>query len=245
MLLESAETSQKRRFSKECQSSLVAITLAFQAANERVAEAPASYFRALKEADAIGKPFPEDEDYDIILGVDDRFWIYRNRIFLDVHNVEKCQVTKQVLYQIIDSEDENFKYYWRRALNSFNLAFQEDVGSVAARYAKQYALDLLEHRDKAAKHVDLISDELSRTGYEELLEAILDKIRFLERFKAVYDARDINHQAEPIYHLYPMETRRNSPKIHSESQKQLPVGSQLMRNLSITKHNYRLATLRH
>jgi len=231
MLSESAETSQKKAFSKECHSSLVAIALTFQSANECVAEVPAAYFRALREADAIGKPLPDEEDYDIILGVDDRSWIYGNRIFQNRYNVEECQVTEQVLDKIIDLDDTNFNYYWRRALNSFNLAFQEGVGSVAARYAKQYALDLLEHRDKAAKHVDLISDELRRKGYEELLEGILDKIRFLERFKAVYDARDNDHQAEPIYHLYPMETRRNPPKIHSESQKQLPVGSQLIEKL--------------
>jgi hypothetical protein len=35
---------------------------------------------------------------------------------------------------------------------------------------------LLEHRDKVAKHVDLISDELRRKGYEELFKGILDKI---------------------------------------------------------------------
>jgi hypothetical protein len=231
MLSEGTEISQKKAFSKECQSSLVAIALTFQSATMRVAEVPAAYFRALREADAIGKPHPGDEDYDILLGVDDHIWIYRNKIFRDPQNVEECQVTEQVLDRIIDSEDETFNYYWRRALNSFNLAFQEGVGSVAARYAKQYALDLLEHRDKAAKHVDLISDELRKKGYEELLEGILDKIRFLERFKAVYDARDNDHQAEPIYHLYPMETSRNPPKIHSESQKQLPVGFQLMKKL--------------
>jgi len=231
MLSESAETSQKKIFSKECQSSLVAIALAFQSANECVAEVPAAYFRALREADAIGRPYPDDEDYDIILGVDDHFGIYRNRIFQNEHNVEECQVTEQVLDKIIDSEDGNFTYYWRRALNSFNLAFQEGINSVAARYAKQYALDLLERRDKAAKHVDLISDELRREGYEELLEGILDKIRFLERFKAIYDARDKDHQTEPIYYLYPIETRWNPPKIHSESQKQLPVGSQLIEKL--------------
>jgi arginine deiminase len=54
---------------------------------------------------------PNKEDYDIILGVDDRSWIYSNRIFQNRYNVKECQVTEQVLNKIIDLDNTNFNYY--------------------------------------------------------------------------------------------------------------------------------------
>ena len=118
-------------------------------------------------------------------------------------------------------EDCSYIPIWKSAINSM-LDYQGDhFGILRWKQAKQQALDVLEHRDFAAKLYVGAEDELKECGPEwhTVCEGITRKIRALERFTAVYDAQPLpsssfrDPRPEPTYELEPLKDMKRGTRI--------------------------------
>jgi hypothetical protein len=111
---------------------------------------------------------------------------------------------------------------WRAAIRSLlgqQLGYQGRPHShLSWKIAKQDAFDILEQRDLVAELFNDIEDEL-RSWTRDVHVGILQKIKLLERFTAIYDAQPapttMDHQpeAEPHYQLHPLEVGSKKKRI--------------------------------
>lgn len=213
---------------------LVAIASAFDSAHRTVADIPVETYNAQAYHDMVSGGFlkPGADRSNLLLLVEDQERIKLSPVFNPASDPRQYTVDDRVLYQLEDPSQICFIQVWRRALNTLNLAFHYAGGeSNMARYARECAMDLLECRDNAASHVDRISDELCKKGYEQLVDGILEKIRFLERFKVVYEARGVNSKTGATHHRYQMKMGRYRRITDTVVQEQLPVRSHRIERL--------------
>ena len=114
-----------------------------------------------------------------------------------------------------------------RAAISSMLDYQGQYHShLSWKIAKQKAFDILEQRDLVAE----LFDDIEGTG--DVHVGILQKIKLLERFTAIYDAQPapttMDHQpeAEPHYQLHPLE-------VGSKKKRMLKAYLQMKQSVSI------------
>lgn len=121
----------------------------------------------------------------------------------------------------LSQELENVSYLpiWRKAIDSLHEFQGQHYGSVSWRLAKQRALDILQQRDIAAERFQAVQDDLTSRASDDLCNAIIRKIRMLERFTMIYDAQPVPSTMEdipdhePYYELFPLENRGKEKNI--------------------------------
>lgn len=125
--------------------------------------------------------------------------------YLESHLVD--QTTGRRIHLQRTLLDFSYQPYWSAMINAL---FRNLTSDWAVRnLAKQSALSMLEERDRAAKLFVSVIDEVESCGQEwiDVCESIRNKIRVLDKFKAVYDAVPPMEKPDPVLHtVYPLKS---------------------------------------
>ena len=141
---------------------------------------------------------------------------------------------------------------WRRAVYSFLTYQGSHYGTVSWKLSKQRAQDILEDRDKIVELFEAVDDELRNLNADDTYDGIFEKIKLLERFKAVYNNQpspatmEDRPSPEPHYSLQPLRRRnkviprgpgesRPVSKLHQPDVSQHLQFAQILRE-TLTKH---------